>query len=89
MCQQGFNNYARQSQKVNKHYIHAQGTVTIMSPMSADSKEACGQLFQLTSGRMLRSCEEIFLQTFVRLSTRTAFHLSVDSEDFVLTHVLM
>ena len=44
MCQQGFNNYARQSQKVNKHYIHAQGTVTIMSPMSAGSKEARGQL---------------------------------------------
>ena len=88
MCQQGFNNYARQSQKVNKHYIHAQGTVTIMSPMSAGSKEACGQ--QLTSGRTKTgSCEEIFLQTFVRLSTRTAFHLSVDSEDFVLTHVLM
>ena len=90
MCQQGFNNYARQSQKVNKHYIHAQGTVTIMSPMSTGSKEACGQLFQLTSGRTrTRSSEEIFLQTFVRLSTRTAFHLSVDSEDFVLTHVLM
>ena len=55
MCQQGFNNYARQSQKVNKHYIHAQGTVTIMSPMSTGSKEACGQLFQLTSGRTLRT----------------------------------
>ena len=65
MCQQGFNNYARQSQKVNKHYIHAQGTVTIMSPMSTGSKEACGQLFQLTSGRTrTRSSEEIFLQTF-------------------------
>ena len=55
--------------------------------MSTGAKEARGQV--LTSGRTVRSCEEIFLQTFVRLSTRTAFHLSVDSEDFVLTHVLM